>query len=69
MDPLESVVLDMPENSHTLILCYPSKKIAATMRILRSIDVFAKNHSYMIGIDPMLASHKLNIISAAKPIK
>ena len=37
--------------------------------LLRNIDVFAWNHSDMTGIDPMLASHKLNIIPAAKPVR
>ena len=37
--------------------------------LLRNIDVFAWNHSDMIGIDPMLVSHKLNIILAAKPVR
>ena len=37
--------------------------------LLRSIDVFSWNHLDMIGIDPMLASQKLNIISMAKPVR
>ena len=37
--------------------------------LLRNINVFAWNHSNMIGIDPMLASHKLNIIPAIKLVR
>ena len=33
------------------------------------MDVFAWNHLDMIKIDPMLASHKLNIIPMAKPVR
>ena len=36
---------------------------------LGNANVFALIHSDMAGIDPMLASHKLNIISTAKPIR
>ena len=31
--------------------------------------MFAWNHLDMIGIDPMLVSHKLNIIPAAEPVR
>ena len=37
--------------------------------LLGNVDVFACSHSDMAEIDPMLASHKLNIIASAKPIK
>ena len=36
--------------------------------LLRNIDVLAWNHSDKIGINPMPASHKLNIILSAKPM-
>ena len=37
--------------------------------LLYNIDVFAWTHSNMTGIIPTHASHKLNVISSAKPIK
>ena len=37
--------------------------------LLRNIDVFAWNHSNMIGIDPMLAYPKMNIIPAVKSVR
>ena len=37
--------------------------------LLRNIDVFTWSHSDMIGIDPTLTSHKLNIIPATKPVR
>ena len=37
--------------------------------LLNNIDVFAWSHSDMVGINPTVASHKLNIIPAARPIR
>ena len=37
--------------------------------LLRNIDVFSWNHSDKTGIDPMLASHMLNIIHTAKHVR
>ena len=39
------------------------------MRIDRNINVLAWNHSYMTRIDPMLASHKLNVLPSTKPVR
>ena len=33
------------------------------------MDVFALAHSDMVGINPVHASHKLNVISSAKPVR
>ena len=33
------------------------------------MDVFARTHSDMAGIDPVHASHKLNVIPSARPIR
>ena len=45
------------------------KKEQLWLTLLSNIDVFACNHSDMVGINPMVASHKLNIISMAKPVR
>ena len=37
--------------------------------LLGNVDVFAWSHSDMVGIDPTFASHKLNIIATAKPVR
>ena len=37
--------------------------------LLGKVEVFIWSHSDMVGIDPTLASHKLNIIALAKPIR
>ena len=39
------------------------------LTLLRNIDVFAWRHSDMVGINPMVASHKLNVLPTAKPIR
>ena len=37
--------------------------------LVNNVDVFAWNHSDMVGISPTIASHKLNIIPTARPIR
>ena len=70
MDPLETVVLDGPEKFTYVISLLSSKEREQLQSVLlRNIDVFAYNHLDMIGIDLMLASHKLNVIPADKPIR
>jgi hypothetical protein len=34
-----------------------------------SIDIFAWTHEDMLGIDPFVISHKLNVDSSMRPIK
>ena len=70
VDPLEIVVLDRPEKfTYVSSLLSNEEKEQLQRVLLRNIDVFAWNHSDMIGIDPVLASHKLNIIPSAKICK
>ena len=37
--------------------------------LLKNLDVFAWSHLDMVGIDPILASNKLNLVHAAKPVR
>ena len=37
--------------------------------LLNNIDVFSWSHSDVIGINPTVASHKLNIIPTARPVR
>ena len=70
MDPLEIVVLDGSEKFtyiNTLLSGEERKQIQGVL--VKNIDVFAWRHSDMVEIDPMLASHKLNVIPAAKPVR
>ena len=70
MDPLETVVLDGPEKFTYFNCLLSSEEKEQVQRVLlRNIDVLAWNHSDMIGIDPMLVSHKLNAIPATKPVR
>ena len=63
-------MLDGPEKfTYVNSLLSSEEKEQLQLVLLRNINVFAWNHSDMIGINPMLASHKLNIIPAAKPVR
>ena len=39
------------------------------LTLLRNIDVFAWRHSDMVGISPTVASHELNVLPTAKPVR
>ena len=70
MDPLEKVVLDGPKKfAYANSLLSYDEKERLRLALLSNIDVFALSHSYMAGINPTVASHKLNIISTAIPVK
>ena len=70
MDPLEEVELDGPKK-FTYVSSLLSNKEREQLRLtlLRNIDVFARRHSDMVGINMMVASHKLNVLPTAKPIR
>ena len=70
MDPLEEVELDGPEK-FTYVSSLMSKEERERLRLtlLRHIDVFAWRHSNMVGINPMVASHKLKVLPTTKPIR
>ena len=70
MDPLEKVVLDGLEKfTYTNSLLTDEEKEQLRLMLLSNIDVFAWSHSDMVGINPTVASHKLNIISTTKPVR
>ena len=70
VDPLEKVTLDGPEK-FTYISSLLSNEEREQLRLvlLNNIDVFAWSHSDMVGINPTVASHKLNIIPMAKLVR
>ena len=70
MDPLEKVILDGPKK-FTYISSLPSNEERERLRLilLNNIDAFAWSHSDMIGINPTMASHKLNIIPTARLVR
>ena len=70
MDPLDKVMLDGPEKlTYASSLLSNDKKEQLRLMLLNNIDVFSWNHLDMVGISPMVASNKLNIIPTARPIK
>ena len=70
MDPLKTVVLDGLEKFTYANTSLSSEDKEHQRRVLLgNADVFALSHSYMAGIEPTLASHKLNIIATAKPVE
>ena len=70
MDPLEKVMMDGPEKfTYASSLLSGNEKEQLRLILLNDVDVFTWNHSNMVGISPRVASHKLNIIPTAKPVK
>ena len=70
MDPLETIALNRSEKfTYVNNLLSSEEKEQLQHVLLGNTDVFAWSHSDMDGIDLMLASHKLNIIASAKPIR
>ena len=70
VDPLETIALGWPEKfTYVSTLLSNEEKEQLQHKLLGNADVFAWSHSDMVGIDPMLASHKLNIIASTKPIR
>ena len=53
----------------TVLLFLMMKKKELRLVLLNNVDVFSWNHSDMLGISPTMASHKLNIIPMARPVK
>ena len=70
MDPLESMLLGGPEK-HTYVSSILSRKEKEQLRhvFLCNIDVFAWTHSDMTSISSTHASHKLNVVPFARPIR
>ena len=70
MDPLESILLGGP-NKHTYVSSFLSGEEKEQLRqvLLCNIDAFAWTHSDMTDISPAHASHRLNVVPSAKPIR
>ena len=70
MDPLENVMLNGPEKfTYASSLLSDDEKEQLQLVLLNNVNVFAWSHSDMVGISPTVASHKLNIIPTAKPVR
>ena len=69
MDPMEVVALDRSEKFTYVSTLLSSKEKEQLRHVwLGNADIFAWSHSDMVGIDPTLTSHKLNVIATARPI-
>ena len=63
-------MLDEPEKfTYASSLPTDDEKEQLRLALLSNIDVFAWSHLDMVGINPIVASHKLNIISMAKLVR
>ena len=70
MDPLKKVTLDGPEKfTYVSSLLSNEEREQLQLVLLNNIDVFAWSLSDMVGINPTMASHKLNIIPMTKPLR
>ena len=70
MDLLESILLGRP-NKQTYVSSLLSREEKEQLRqvFLCNIDVFAWTHSDMTDISLTHASHKLNVVPSARPIR
>ena len=71
LDPLGKVTLDRPEKFTYVVKSLLSNEEREQLQLvlLNIIDVFTWSHSNMVGINPMVASNKLNIIPTTIPVK
>ena len=70
MDPLEEVELDGQEKfTYISFVLTNEERAQLRLTLLRNIDVFTWRHFDMVGISLTVASHKLNVLPTAKPIR
>ena len=70
VDPLESMLIDGPDRGPYVSSLLTKEERARLQAVLKAnADVFAWAHSDMTGISPMNASHKLNVLPSARPVR
>ena len=70
VDPLEEVELDGPKKfTYVTSLLSNEEREQLQLTLLHNIDIFAWRHFKMIGINLMVASHKLNVLPTTKLIR
>ena len=70
VDPLETIALgELKKFTYVSTLLSNEEKEQLRRVLLGNANVFAWSHSNMVGIDPTLASYKLNIIATVKPVR
>ena len=66
MDPREKVALDEPKKfTYVISLLSNEEREQLQLVLLNNINIFSWSHSDMVGINPTVASHKLNITPIA----
>ena len=67
MHPLEEIELDGPERfTYISSLISNEEREQLQLMLLHNIDIFAWRQYDMVGINPMMASHKLNVLPTTK---
>ena len=70
VDPLESILISGLGKCTYVSSLLSGEERARLQQILQAnADVFAWTHSNIIGINPVHASHKLNVVSSARPVR
>ena len=70
VDPLEKATLDGLEKfTYISSLLSNEEREQLRLMLLNNIYVLAWSHSYMIGINPTMAFHKLNTIPPVRPVR
>ena len=70
VDPLESILIGGPSKCTYVSSLLLEEERARLLQILQAnADVFAWTYSDMIGISPMHASHKLNVVLSTRPVR
>ena len=68
--PLEKVTLDEPKKFiYVSSLLSEKERKQLQLALLNNMDVFAWSHSDMIGINPAVAFHKINIIPKTRLVR
>ena len=70
MDPLEEIELDEPERfTYVSSLVSSEEREQLRLTLLSNIGVFSLRHSNIVGINPIVASHKLIVLLASKLVR
>ena len=69
VDPLESMLIDGSDRGTYVSSLLTEEERARLREVLKAnADVLAWTHSDMTGISLVNASHKLNVLSSARPV-
>ena len=70
VDPLESILIGGPGKcTYVSSLLFEEERARLQQILQANADVFSWTHSDMIGINPVHASHKLNVVLSARLVR